>query len=349
LRKKKRLSWWCVFGKVEVTERIWRSWTCSYQRLFGTLIGVTTRGKSRALKRVLSDFGAEHSFAQAAARVKEHYGFEIQASAVRQATLETAVRAQQQLETHYAAPYRVLPAQSQPCVVAQADGTMICMVAPGPRHAKRPREWKEMRLAAAQAQGSCQTLYAASLGSVDEVGRRWAHCVRDAGWGLNSRIHVVVDGAEWISLQAQHLFGDQHRLLCDFYHVSEYLAAASTRIEPQQNQRWRKTQQRRLKRGASAQVIAELARHREPPDTPKEEAPITNAYRYLHNRRDCLDYPSALAQDLPIGSGLIESGHRHVLQARLKKAGTAWLPPTAEAMAQLRVLRANFLWHSLWN
>jgi hypothetical protein len=28
---------------------------------------------------------------------------------------------------------------------------------------------------------------------------------------------------------------------------------------------------------------------------------------------------------LPIGSGMIESGHRHVLHARLKKAGAAWL------------------------
>ena len=42
---------------------------------------------------------------------------------------------------------------------------------------------------------------------------------------------------------------------------------------------------------------------------------MSNAYRYLNNRRDCLDYKSALKNDLPIGSGLIESGHRHVLQA----------------------------------
>ncbi len=36
-----------------------------------------------------------------------------------------------------------------------------------------------------------------------------------------------------------------------------------------------------------------------------------------------LDYPGAISRDLPIGSGLIESGHKHVLQARLKKAGSA--------------------------
>jgi bifunctional non-homologous end joining protein LigD len=65
---------------------------------------------SRALKRVLSDFGAEHAFAQAAARVKEHYGIELSVSAVREATLETAARAQRKLEAKYAETYRMLSA-----------------------------------------------------------------------------------------------------------------------------------------------------------------------------------------------------------------------------------------------
>ena len=63
------------------------------------------------------------------------------------------------------------------------------------------------------------------------------------------------------------------------------------------------------------------------------------------NRLNCLDYPSAL----PICSGMIESGHRHVLQARLKKAGTAWLREHADQIAHLRGLRANRQWESLWN
>lgn len=338
-----------MFGQVEVKERIWRSARTSYRRTFCAQIGVTPRGKSRALTRVLSDFGAEHAFAQAALRVKEHYGFELHASAVRAATLETANRAQEILETKYAEPYRALPAIGKERIIAEVDGTMICTVQPGRRKAKRPREWKEMRLMAAQPQGSCQTTFGATFKSVDEVGARWAHCARDVGWGLKSHIHVVADGAEWIRRQSDQIFGDQHRQLCDFYHVSEYLAEASKSICPLQSERWRKTQQRRLKRGASAKVIDELAAHCEPPETPKEEAPVTNAHRYLYHRRDCLDYPSALEHDLPIGSGLIESAHRHVLQSRLKKAGTSWLPQTAEAMAQLRVLRSNYLWSTLWN
>jgi hypothetical protein len=76
---------------------------------------------------------------------------------------------------------------------------------------------------------------------------------------------------------------------------------------------------------------------------------MSNAYRYLSNRRDCLDYPQAIKLGLPIGSGMIESGHRHVLQARLKKTGTAWLKYNADKIAHLRVLRANHQWDTLWN
>jgi len=338
-----------VFGKVEVNERVWRNARRSYHRVFCVQVGVSARGKSSALKRVLSDFGAEHSFAQASARVKEHYGFEVHSSAVRSVTLEAAQIAEKKLENKYGHPYRVLPASGHDLVVAEADGTMICTVKPGKRKGKRPREWKEMRLVAAQAQGSRQAVYAATFKSVDDAGRRWAHCARDVGWGLKSQIHVVADGAEWIRIQGGTVFGDQHRMLCDFYHVSEYLAAASKTACPARSEHWRKTQQRRLKRGASEAVIAELNTHREPADTPTGETPVANAHRYLTNRRDCLDYPSAIRQELPIGSGLIESGHRHVLQARLKKAGTSWLPDSAEAMAQLRVLRANNLWNTIWN
>ena len=106
---------------VEVEERIWRSVRQSYQRTFCELIGVRPRGRSRALTRVLSDFGAEHAFAQAALRVKEHYGFELNSSAVRTATLETAEHALQKLESKYAKPYPAPPATGQKQIIAEVE------------------------------------------------------------------------------------------------------------------------------------------------------------------------------------------------------------------------------------
>jgi hypothetical protein len=296
----------------------------------------------------LTDFGSEHSFQHAAARVLEHYGFEMNVSAVRDATLHHAGRAEQILKKEYQEPFRALPAVGEPYVIAETDGSMLCTVTPGPRRGKKPREWKEIRLAAARGLSKTDTFYAATFGEVDEVGRRWGHCALRAGRGLSSEVHALGDGAEWIRLQTREVFGQQATFLCDYYHVSEYLAEAAPTCRGQAPERWRRTQQDRLKRGALTKVIDALAEHLEAPNTPQELAPVSNAHRYLSNRTECLDYPRALRLGLPIGSGLIESGHKHVLQARLKKGG-AWLTSNAELLANLRVLRANRQWLSLWN
>jgi len=334
---------------VEVRDRIWRSQTQSYLRPLPQRLGVTPRGRSRRLQRVLTDFGCEHSFARAAESVREHYGFVIGSSAVRTATLGHAQRARAKLQEGYAQPFRVLPAEGEAHVIAEADGTMICTVAPGQRQGKRPREWKEMRLVAAQAKDSATTVYGATFGSVAETGQRWGHCTREAGWGLNSRIHSVGDGADWVRSQTREVFGEQGIFLCDFFHVSEYLGAAAASCRPALPDQWRHTQQKRLRRGDVQKVMETLEEHLEPIGTSEEEAPVRNGYRYLTNRRDCLDYPRALKLGLPIGSGMIESGHRHVLQARLKKAGAAWLQDNADQIAHLRVLRANRQWQPFWN
>jgi hypothetical protein len=60
------------------------------------------------------------------------------------------------------------------------------------------------------------------------------------------------------------------------------------------------------------------------------------------------DYKTAIEQDLPIGSGEIESVHRYVLQKRQKLAGTWWEINNAKNMINLRTCRANNLWDDYW-
>ncbi len=90
-----------------------------------------------------------------------------------------------------------------------------------------------------------------------------------------------------------------------------------------------------------------MAPHVEPQT--QEAAPVRAARRYLSGRREQLAYAGARAVGLPIGSGEVESGHRHMIQHRLKLAGCWWKEPNAEAMLGLRVARANQLWDSYWN
>jgi len=103
---------------VEVRDRVWRSATQNYLRPLPQRLGVSPRGRSRRLDRVLTDFGCEHSFARAAESVQEHYGIKLGASAVRVATLKHAQRAQVKMEEQYQQSFRVLPAVGAEHVIA---------------------------------------------------------------------------------------------------------------------------------------------------------------------------------------------------------------------------------------
>jgi hypothetical protein len=312
-------------------------------RPFCERAGVRPRGRSRRLQRALVDFGAEESFARAAARVQEHYGLDVSAEAVRQHTL------------HHGAQIGALtltpPQRTVATLITQLDGSMIPIVVPpatGPdRRRGKQLLWREARLCLARPQDAATPCYGATLGSVSIAGELWRDTARAAGLGEHTHVHGVGDGAEWILTQFQEQFGGQGDYLVDFYHVSDYLAAAAVVIRPQQPKAWLHRQQGRLLETKVAAVLRALAAHCEPEDTPG--APVRAAHRYLESRRSLLDYAGARARGLNIGSGEIESGHRHVIQQRLKLAGSWWKEPHAEKMLGLRVARANHLWHRYWS
>ena len=344
----KKLYWLSTFGQIAVTETVWRYHRGETVRPFSLRSALSARGCSRPMQRVLVDFGADEAFAGAAVKVQEHYGVEVAASRVREICLRQAhALAAQPLQR-----VRTLGSRGPAAIVVETDGTMIPVVRFDANGAgvdlRKHRQvcWQEMRLCAAQAQGETSTHYAATFGAPAEVGVRWTQVARQAGWAANSFIHGVGDGAEWIAQQFRQQFGAHGQYTLDLYHVCEYLAPAAP--EPTQAASFAADTREALRRNESVEVIAGLAARLESPDLPDEQAPVRRAHRYLHNRSDQLDYKSALARELPIGSGLIESGNRHVLQARLKIPGAWWKPENAHAMAQLRVCRANNKWKQLW-
>jgi hypothetical protein len=301
---------------------------------------------SRRLQRTVVDFGAEDSFGLAARRLELHYGVSLSASSVRKLTLSHAatIARQQQPEGTVGG----LAACGADYIIAQSDGTMLPILETRKARSRdlrkrRSCQWNEFRLCATRAQGSTRTCYGVSQGDVDQAGYVWAACAARSQWGLNTSIHVVCDGARWITSQADQNFGSKASVLIDFYHLSQYLARAAQGIHACDKQAgiWLKTQQKRLKSGKHQLLLDELNHHLEPTECEDLEAPVRLALRYITNRPDQLDYPHAIKNDLPIGSGLIEGAHRHVLHKRLKLSGAWWRLHNATAMAHLRVARAN--------
>ncbi|MDM8539689.1 hypothetical protein QUF90_01240 [Desulfococcaceae bacterium HSG9] len=56
-----------------------------------------------------------------------------------------------------------------------------------------------------------------------------------------------------------------------------------------------------------------------------------------------------IENDLPIGSGEVESAHRYVIQDRLKIAGAWWKENNAGYMSALKTLRADDNWEDCWD
>jgi hypothetical protein len=297
----------------------------------------------------LVDFGAEESFAQAAARVHEHYGIEISSTALRRYTQAHAAALLVVQEEERATTQ--LPPVAHAQMIGQLDGGMVPVVttrAAPDRRKTRQVAWQEARLALAHAAGSVSPQFAATLGSVAQAGAGLLQCVARAGGGQASAVHCVGDGASWISAQVTQHFGAQGSYLVDFYHVSEYLAAAAVPIAGAQAAAWRQAQQEHLKANRTLRVLAALKPHLEPATQADEAAPVRCCYRYLLKRLDYLNYGDALARGLPIGSGEIESAHRYVVQKRLKLAGAWWTEEQAANMLALRVTRANGDWEAYW-
>jgi len=312
-------------------------------RPFCQQAAITPRGCSLPLQRALTDFGAEASFARAVEQLREHYGLELSVSVVRQHTLAHAKA--------IAGVAQAVPPQPVPTLITELDGSMIPAVKTGLREGDKRKAkevfWREARLCCARAPEVADALYGATLGSGQSVGWLWRETAQAAGLGPQTNVHGLGDGAAWICDTFQEQFGLQGKYLVDFYHTSDYLGQAATVLGPAQPKVWLHEQQTHLLKNELESVLQILASRLEPPE--QKEAPVRAAHRYLHERKDHLDYAGAVAADLPIGSGEIESGHRHVIQERLKIAGAWWLEQTAEWMLQLRVKRANKNWQKYWS
>jgi hypothetical protein len=69
---------------------------------------------------------------------------------------------------------------------------------------------------------------------------------------------------------------------------------------------------------------------------------------YFETNRKRLGYADALKDNLPIGSGVIESACRHIVQQRLKQSGMRWSLPGAQAVLNLRARHRSGQFEKYW-
>lgn len=337
-------------GKIELQEQLFFE-NKTIVRPFSKSAQVTCRMCSEPLERAIVDFGADVSFGTIPQKIIEHYGVEISTSTAQRVTLKHA----EKISKFKKNLMTKKQAKTAKCIIGSCDGVMVPTVETGDsslgidRRKTRKLKWREARLSLAYEKGSVSKTYEATMGSIDEAGKQMNCCATRVGKNDKTHIHFIADGAPWIEDQVEIHFGSQSTFMIDFYHVSEYLAAASHLIQPDSAKHWLKKSQEDLKCGKINQVLNKLKKYIEDQGAMKEKCAVTTCLRYLEKRTHALDYKSAIENDLPIGSGSIESGNRHIIQRRLKLPGAWWKEKNAQSILDLRTLRANNDWNDYWS
>lgn len=160
-------------------------------------------------------------------------------------------------------------------------------------------------------------------------------------------IAAIMDGAEW-----EQGFTDYHcpqaiRIL-DFPHAAEHVSGIGEALYGErtpESSAWLEEHLHRLKRDGPDDVLDELSNLAQ--EKPDVEA-LTSNLAYLEKRREQMRYPDFQSQGWPIGSGIVESGNKLVVEARLKGSGMHWAEGNVNSMLALRNIICSDRWKEDW-
>lgn len=164
------------------------------------------------------------------------------------------------------------------------------------------------------------------------------------GIDLVEQWSAVMDGAEWIDGFVDMVCPAVLFRILDFPHAGEYineigkLTQAEGSVLPEG---WLSSHLHNLKHDGPATVLAELRALR---DRHAHVEEIGKKLAYLEKRETRMHYPLYQAQGWPIGSGIVESGNKVVMQARMKGPGMHWAPEHVNPLLALRCGACSNRW-----
>ena len=161
------------------------------------------------------------------------------------------------------------------------------------------------------------------------------------------RVGAVVDGAAWCQSFVDLHSPEAVRIL-DFAHAAEYLTAiaqTSGADAPLLSSAQLVELRHALKHHGPAAVVPQL---RALVAAQPGNADLVSQVAYLERREAQLQYPQFAAEGWPIGSGMVESANKLVVEDRLKGAGMHWAEANVNGLLALRNAVCNDRWDECW-
>jgi hypothetical protein len=272
--------------------------------------------------------------------------------AMAQLNTQLEALAQGELPTEEAMP---VTTQALPLLIG-ADGVMVPF-RPTAGLAKGKTVWREVKVGVLARLGErvtpagqrvrhlTQRRLVAVLGDIDAFRPRlWLEAVRQ-GIRSSQRVVWLSDGGRGFWRLFDERFAPYATGILDFYHAAQNLwkgAKAWLDGRTQRARDWFTSARRRLRRGHANAVLADLHAALDLEDLPDSaRETLTNLYNYLDNHRDHIDYAKFKELGLPIGSGLVESACKWLIQQRFKGVGTRWSEDGFNHLLHLRLAWVN--------
>jgi hypothetical protein len=246
--------------------------------------------------------------------------------------------------------------KGQPVVIG-ADGVMVPF-RPQAGSPKGKTRWGEVKVAIvarlrrwvnrrgeAVAQLAQRRLVAVHGGLQALQARLWLEALRQQVCSVRQVIWLSDGGRGFWNLFERCFEGLGVIGILDFYHAAQYLYKGAKAAFDGRTQRCQATFRRwrhHLRHGRSSPVRAEIASLLASSSLPKTAArTLANLQHYLNAHQAHLDYPRFKTQDLPIGSGLVESACKWLIQQRFKGVGMRWSEPGFDHLLHLRLAWIN--------
>jgi hypothetical protein len=237
-----------------------------------------------------------------------------------------------------------------------ADGVMVPF-RPAEKTPKGKTKWREVKVgilarlgqritkAGKQVPLLSQRRLVAVLGNIDALSPRlWLEATRQ-GILSSPRVVWLADGGIGFWRLFEERFAPYATGILDFYHAAQNVWKGTKKWLDGRTQRarnWFITARRQLRRGQANQVLADieaaLALGGLPPSAHQS---LTNLYNYLDKHRDHIDYAKFKELGLPIGSGLVESACKWLIQQRFKGVGMRWSEDGFNHLLHLRLAWVN--------
>jgi hypothetical protein len=306
-------------------------------------IGLPTEGEvTLELEKRMFDFAINDPYGECSRRWSMHYTQEFSATLFNKVAERVGKRLEQAHDTILQQELLTPEIKKTERLYVLNDGSMLPMVG---------GKWKEAKLGvifrkeshspySKKKRGSItQARYVAVWGDQEEFKEHMRHALDVEGWQHAKEIVWLGDGAlgNWTLSESLAPLAVQ---ILDVQHAIQHGVNFGKALLGETNDAlplWHKRIEQLVYASDVDALIGELMDSvLEAEDNPFILRGLDSLITYYRHNQHRMNYKHCLAQGMMIGSGVVESGHRHVFQSRMKRSGQHWAEPQGRRMARMR-------------